>query len=66
MLAGSFRSITDSRTGGPMADVNDALAAKRAAVSHLVAAVERSAATWTTPRDASAGFPRSRSGWRIS
>ena len=33
-----------------MADVNDALAANRAAVIDLVAAAERSAATWTTPR----------------
>ena len=33
-----------------MADVNDVLAANRAAVSDLVAAAERSAATWTTPR----------------
>ena len=33
-----------------MADVNDALAANRAAVDDLVAAAERSAATWTTPR----------------
>ncbi len=33
-----------------MADVNDELAANRAAVSDLVAAAERSAATWTTPR----------------
>lgn len=33
-----------------MADVNDALAANRAAVFELVAAAERSAATWTTPR----------------
>jgi len=33
-----------------MADVNDALAANRAAVNELVAAAERSAATWTTPR----------------
>jgi DinB superfamily len=33
-----------------MADVNDALAANRAAVLDLVAAAERSAATWTTPR----------------
>ena len=33
-----------------MADVNDVLAAKRAAVLDLVAAAERSAATWTTPR----------------
>jgi hypothetical protein len=41
----------------------DVLAANRAAVIDLV---ERSAATWTTPRDASAGFPRSCSGWRIS
>jgi hypothetical protein len=49
-----------------MADVNDVLAANRAAVIDLVAAAERSAATWTTPRDASAGFPRSCSGWRIS
>jgi hypothetical protein len=33
-----------------MADVNDVLAANRAAVNDLVAAAERSAATWTTPR----------------
>jgi hypothetical protein len=33
-----------------MADMNDALAAHRAAVIDLVAAAERSAATWTTPR----------------
>jgi DinB superfamily len=33
-----------------MADVNDALTANRAAVLDLVAAAERSAATWTTPR----------------
>ena len=33
-----------------MADVNDALAANRAAVLELVAAAERSAATWTAPR----------------
>jgi hypothetical protein len=33
-----------------MADVNDVLAANRAAVLDLVAATERSAATWTTPR----------------
>jgi hypothetical protein len=33
-----------------MADINDALAANRAAVLDLVAAAERSAATWTTPR----------------
>jgi hypothetical protein len=33
-----------------MADVNDALAANRDAVLDLVAAAERSAATWTTPR----------------
>jgi len=33
-----------------MADVNDVLAANRAAVVDLVAAAERSAATWTTPR----------------
>ena len=33
-----------------MADVNVALAANRAAVVDLVAAAERSAATWTTPR----------------
>jgi DinB superfamily len=33
-----------------MADVNDALADNRDAVIDLVAAAERSAATWTTPR----------------
>ena len=33
-----------------MADVNEALAANRDAVIDLVAAAERSAATWTTPR----------------
>jgi hypothetical protein len=33
-----------------MADLNDALAANRAAVIDFVAAAERSAATWTTPR----------------
>jgi len=33
-----------------MADVNDVLAANRAAVLDLVAAAERSSATWTTPR----------------
>ena len=33
-----------------MADMNDVLAANRAAVIELVAAAERSAATWTTPR----------------
>ena len=33
-----------------MADVNDVLAANRAAVIDLVAAAERLAATWTTPR----------------
>jgi hypothetical protein len=33
-----------------MADMNDELAANRAAVNDLVAAAERSAATWTTPR----------------
>lgn len=33
-----------------MADVNDVLAANRAAVLDLVAAAERSAVTWTTPR----------------
>jgi hypothetical protein len=33
-----------------MADLNDMLAANRAAVMDLVAASERSAATWTTPR----------------
>ena len=33
-----------------MADVNDALAANRAAVIDFVAAAERSVATWTTPR----------------
>src|SRR5947207_15230216 len=45
-----FRSITGSRTGSPMADVNDALASNRDAVLELVAAAERSAPTWTTPR----------------
>jgi hypothetical protein len=33
-----------------MADVDDVLAADRDAVNELVAAAERSAATWTTPR----------------
>ena len=33
-----------------MADLNEVLAADRAAVLDLVAAAERSAATWTTPR----------------
>jgi len=33
-----------------MADVNDVLAANRAAVLDLVGAAERSATTWTTPR----------------
>ena len=33
-----------------MADINDVLADNRAAVLDLVAAAERSAATWTTPR----------------
>jgi hypothetical protein len=33
-----------------MADVSDALAANRDAVFELVAAAERSSATWTTPR----------------
>jgi hypothetical protein len=33
-----------------MADVNDVLAANRAAVIDVVVAAERSAATWTTPR----------------
>jgi len=33
-----------------MADVNDALAANRDAVLDLIAAAERSAASWTTPR----------------
>ncbi|AMY08622.1 hypothetical protein LuPra_01826 [Luteitalea pratensis] len=32
------------------ADVNEVLAANRAAVTDLVAAAEGSAATWTTPR----------------
>lgn len=36
--------------GSSMADVNDVLADNRAAVLDLVAAAERSAATWTTPR----------------
>src|SRR5438132_14161604 len=42
--------FTHWSTGGPMADVNDVLAATRAAVIDFVAAAERSAATWTTPR----------------
>ena len=33
-----------------MADINDVLADNRAAVLELVAAAQRSAATWTTPR----------------
>ena len=33
-----------------MADVNDVLAANRAAVLDLIAAAEKSATTWTTPR----------------
>jgi len=33
-----------------MADINDVLAANRAAVLDLVGAAERSAASWTTPR----------------
>jgi hypothetical protein len=33
-----------------VADINDVLAVNRAAVDDLVAAAERSAATWTTPR----------------
>jgi hypothetical protein len=41
-----------------MADVNDALAANRAAVIDLVAAAERSAATWTTPRAPGKWSPR--------
>ena len=41
--------FTHWSTGGPMADVNDVLAANRATVIDLVAAAERSAATWTTP-----------------
>lgn len=40
-----------------MADVNDVLAANRAAVIDLVAAAERSAATWTTPRAAGKWSP---------
>ena len=32
-----------------MADIDDVLAANRAAVTDLVAAAEKSAATWTTP-----------------
>ena len=35
-----------------MADINDVLAANRAAVLDLAAAAERSAPTWTTPRAA--------------
>jgi hypothetical protein len=34
----------------PWSDANDALAANRAAFMELLAAAERSAATWTTPR----------------
>ena len=33
-----------------MTDINDALAANRAATIDFVAAAERSEATWTTPR----------------
>jgi len=40
-----------------MADVNEALADGRAAVNELVAAAERSAATWTTPRAAGKWSP---------
>ncbi len=40
-----------------MADVNDELAANRAAVLDLIAAAERSAATWTTPRAAGKWSP---------
>jgi hypothetical protein len=36
--------------GRPMADLDDVIAANRAAVVDLVAAAERSAATWITPR----------------
>jgi hypothetical protein len=49
MSTRSSVAIADSRTGGAMADVNDALAANRAAFMDLLAAAERSAATWTTP-----------------
>src|SRR5438067_5666789 len=42
--------FTHWSTGGPMADVNDVLATTRAAVIDFVAAAERSASTWTTPR----------------
>ena len=40
-----------------MADINDVLAANRAAVIDLVAAAERSAATWNTPRAAGKWSP---------
>jgi len=40
-----------------MADINDALTANRAAVLDLVAAAERSAPTWTTPRAAGKWTP---------
>ena len=40
-----------------MADVNDVLADNRVAVLDLVAAAERSAATWTTPRAAGKWSP---------
>ena len=41
-----------------MADVNDVLAANRAAVMDFIAAAERSAATWTTPRAPGKWSPR--------
>src|SRR5580658_4153713 len=50
MLPTFLKSEVQSVRGGPMADVNDELAANRASVLDLVAAAEKSAATWTTPR----------------
>ena len=50
-----------------MADINDVLAANRAAIIDLVAAAERSAATWTTPRAPGKWSPaRSWSMWRVA
>jgi hypothetical protein len=45
-----LRVITASGTGGLMADIDDVMADNGAAVLDLVAAAERSAATWNTPR----------------
>src|SRR5437764_12741957 len=47
---GVCRGLFYLTTGGPMADVNDVLVAHDAAVLELVAAADRSAATWTSPR----------------